>query len=217
MNSYNTNYYIRICTYQRLADTPKKLRSFEKRTSTLSPRYVGMCTFSTKTLRHWRMRFETPAHTISFLYHDTIQDSRLIRIHFHAIANPLVWIRTNLRSADTTKKTFEFQEKGFPLDPRYSGMCTFRTKKIETLTHAIWDMSLYDFFFVPEPFRIPSKIQDLCKSISMPPTPFSKGIFWREYWMPIGWGRSAQILHIFVRIVGIKKSHNTKHTSYLSC
>jgi hypothetical protein len=31
------------------------------------------------------MQFETPACTISFLYQDTIQDSRLIRIHFHAI------------------------------------------------------------------------------------------------------------------------------------
>ncbi len=30
------------------------------------------------------MQFETPARTISFLYQDTIQDSRLIRIHFHA-------------------------------------------------------------------------------------------------------------------------------------
>jgi hypothetical protein len=35
------------------------------------------------------MRFETPVHKISFLYQDTIRDSRLIRIlYFHAIANP---------------------------------------------------------------------------------------------------------------------------------
>ncbi len=35
----------------------------------------------------------------------------------------------------TTKK--EFKEKGFPLEPRYAGMCTFSIKKIETLMHAI--------------------------------------------------------------------------------
>jgi hypothetical protein len=35
------------------------------------------------------MQFETLARTILFLYQDTIQDSRLIRIHFRAIlANP---------------------------------------------------------------------------------------------------------------------------------
>jgi hypothetical protein len=48
--------------------------------------YAGMCMFSSKRLRHWCMRFETPAHVISFLYQDTIQDSWLIRIHFHAIS-----------------------------------------------------------------------------------------------------------------------------------
>jgi hypothetical protein len=32
------------------------------------------------------MQFETLAHTISFLYQDTIQELRLIRIHVHAIS-----------------------------------------------------------------------------------------------------------------------------------
>jgi hypothetical protein len=35
------------------------------------------------------MRFETPAHTILFLYQNTIRDSKLIQINFHAIANPI--------------------------------------------------------------------------------------------------------------------------------
>ncbi len=35
-----------------LADTPKKLRSFEKKGFPLELRYVEMCTFSTKKLRH---------------------------------------------------------------------------------------------------------------------------------------------------------------------
>ncbi len=48
----------------------------------------------------------------------------------------LIQIRTNLQSADTTKKT-EFQKKGFPLEPRYTGMCTISTKNFEILMHAI--------------------------------------------------------------------------------
>ena len=47
-------------------------------------------------------------------------------------------------------------------------MCRFSRKKIETLTHAIWDTNSYDFVFVPEPSRTPSKIQDLYKSMPMP-------------------------------------------------
>jgi hypothetical protein len=35
------------------------------------------------------MQFETPACTISFLYQDDIRESRLIQIHFNAIANPI--------------------------------------------------------------------------------------------------------------------------------
>ncbi len=34
------------------------------------------------------MRFEAPACTILFLYQETIWNSRLVQIHFHAIANP---------------------------------------------------------------------------------------------------------------------------------
>jgi hypothetical protein len=45
-------------------------------------------------------------------------------------------IRTYPQSADTTKK-IGVPKKGSPLEPRYTGMCTFSTKTFETLTHAI--------------------------------------------------------------------------------
>jgi hypothetical protein len=51
---------------------------------------MGRCTFSAKRLRHWRMQFETPACTISCLYQDTIQDSRLMNPFPCQIANPLL-------------------------------------------------------------------------------------------------------------------------------
>jgi hypothetical protein len=49
------------------------------------------------------------------------------------------------------KKNWCVQKKGFPLEPRYAGMCTFSTKTFETLTHAIWDTGMYNFIFLPEP------------------------------------------------------------------
>ncbi len=64
----------------------KKTSKFQKKGFALEPRYVGMFTFSTKILRHWRMQFETPACTILFFYQDTLRDLRLIQIHFHAIS-----------------------------------------------------------------------------------------------------------------------------------
>jgi hypothetical protein len=69
----------------------KKLLRAKKKGFPLEPRYAGMCTFSTKNVETHAVWFETWACTISCLYQnhqDTIQDSRLIWIHFHAIANP---------------------------------------------------------------------------------------------------------------------------------
>ncbi len=78
----------------------KKTWKFWKKGFPLEPRYARMCTFSTKKLRHWHMRFETLACTILFLYQDTIQDSRLIRIHFHATS--LYWGVFNILKITTT-------------------------------------------------------------------------------------------------------------------
>ncbi len=44
----------------------KKNFKVSKKGFPLEPRYAGMCMFSIEKLRHWRMQFETPAHTISF-------------------------------------------------------------------------------------------------------------------------------------------------------
>ncbi len=43
---------IQICTSLGSADTPKKLKKVSKMGFPLEPRYAGMCTFSTKKLRH---------------------------------------------------------------------------------------------------------------------------------------------------------------------
>jgi hypothetical protein len=108
VNSYNTNQHIHICTNLWSADIPKKQVS--KKFFPLEPRYVGMCFFSTKTMRHWRMQFDTPARTISCLYQDTIQDLRLIWIHLHAIANPIYqgvfgWNIASIHVQETCKST----------------------------------------------------------------------------------------------------------------
>jgi hypothetical protein len=83
------------------------------------------------------------------------------------VSYKLVYKLVLIYNRQTQQKNL-FQKKGFPLEPRYAGMCTFSTKKIEPLTHAIWDTGLYDFVFVPETFTTPSKIQNLYESISMP-------------------------------------------------
>ncbi len=52
VNSYNTNYYIRIRTDLQLADIAKITSKFQKKGFPLRPMNTGMCTFSTKKLRH---------------------------------------------------------------------------------------------------------------------------------------------------------------------
>jgi hypothetical protein len=59
----------------------KKSLGFPKKGFPLEPRYVGMCTFSTKTFETRAVGFETWACTVSFLYQnhqDTIQELRLV-------------------------------------------------------------------------------------------------------------------------------------------
>jgi hypothetical protein len=89
VNSYNTYYYYYTNLYwSTIGRHNEKTFKFRKKGFPLETCHPGMCTFSTKTLRHWRMQFETLAHTISCLSQDTIRDSRLKRIHFHSIASP---------------------------------------------------------------------------------------------------------------------------------
>jgi hypothetical protein len=49
------------------------------------------------------------------------------------------------------KKTYESLKKGFPLEPRYTEMCTFSTKTFETqaIQFETWARTI--FAFVPEP------------------------------------------------------------------
>jgi hypothetical protein len=47
-------------------------------------------------------------------------------------ADKEIQICTNLQLADTMKETWVFQKEGFPLEPRYAGMCKFSTKNFET-------------------------------------------------------------------------------------
>jgi hypothetical protein len=68
--------------------TQQKNLEFQKKDFPLEPRYAGMCMFSTKTFETRAIQFESRACSFLFLYQnhqDTIQDLRLIRIHFHAI------------------------------------------------------------------------------------------------------------------------------------
>ena len=74
------------------------------------------------------------------------------------------------RIATGTKQQTKLRspKKGFFLEPRYVGTCTFRTNKIDTHTHAISDTGLYSFVFVPDSLGQSSENQDLYKYISMP-------------------------------------------------
>ncbi len=85
-----------------------------------------------KKMRHWRMQFETPARSISFLYQRTHQgDSNLIRIHFHAMVSYLSMILLHrpikmltFRRADVSGKNWNISLLWFVLIPKYS-FCQF--------------------------------------------------------------------------------------------
>ncbi len=53
-----------------------------------------------------------------------------------------------IETGSKEQKNLEVWKKGFLLEPRYKGMCTFSTQKNETHTHAIWDTCLLGFVFV---------------------------------------------------------------------
>jgi hypothetical protein len=68
----------------------------------------------------------------------------MCKIHFYTISHVRVHLiqisvykLVLIYDWQTQQKNLEFQKKGFPLEPRYAGMCMFSTKKFETLMHAI--------------------------------------------------------------------------------
>ncbi len=101
-------FYEFVLIYDRQTQQ-QKLQSSENKASPLSPGTRECVCLVPKYLRHWRMQFETWAHTISLLYQnhqDTIRDPRLIRIHFHAISL-YRWI-LNILSIRTTEHNLNF-------------------------------------------------------------------------------------------------------------
>jgi hypothetical protein len=112
-----------------------------------------ICKFIIYTILYvWIRKYE-------FLHIDLYVKYVFLWFHMYGLIIKIcIQICTNLWLADK-KKSYEFQKKGFPVEPRYAGICTFSTKIIETLMHAIWDTGLYDFVFVPEPSGHP--VRDL--------------------------------------------------------
>jgi hypothetical protein len=81
--------------------------------------------------------------------------------------NLYIWIRTNIRLADTTKKTWEFQKRASPLSP---GMQEYVHLVPKKLKHGPYKMrhGLVGFRFCTRTIRTPSEIWELYKSIFMP-------------------------------------------------
>ncbi len=77
----NTNSCIRIHVNLQLADKTRKTYRSEKKEPPFVPRYMGMCTFSTKKLRPGLAWFCVCTRN----HRTTIQKMRLIQIQFHAI------------------------------------------------------------------------------------------------------------------------------------
>jgi hypothetical protein len=76
--------FVLICDWQ----THQKNLEVSKKGFPLEPMYAGICTCSTKKLRHWHMQFETPACTILFLYQNHQDTPSKIQDLYESISMP---------------------------------------------------------------------------------------------------------------------------------
>jgi hypothetical protein len=121
--------------------THRKTSEVSKKGFPLEPRYAWMCTFSTKKLRHWHMRFKPPACTILFLYQnhqDTPSEIQNIRIHFHDYGHRTKWPSTlyKILAIDSQERLILFH---IPISIRQTMEKTLVRKRGSPLYPGMWE------------------------------------------------------------------------------